>query len=642
MTLQEYLTSLRHKTVAVTACDRSSREKLGPLADELEAAGATLHLGEGYLDGLTQDVIFRTPGLRPDVPQLLAAQRQGSTLTSEMEVFFQVCPCHMIAVTGSDGKTTTTTIIAEFLKEAGRNVYVGGNIGKPLLPDVADMVEEDFAVLELSSFQLMTMEQSPHIAVVTNLSPNHLDYHHTIEEYVRAKKNIFLHQGPEDRLILNYDNAPTRALAREAVCPVTFFSRQERLEEGVYLRDGAIWLTNDQGSREVLPLELIQLPGDHNVENYMAAIAAVDGLVPDRCVRAVARRFQGVEHRIEFVRELDGVRWYNDSIGTSPSRTTACLESFDRKVVLIAGGYDKGIPFTQLGMEIVDRVKALILTGDTAPPIRSAAEQAPSFEASGLVIREEEDLAAAVRAARETAREGDVVVLSPACAAGHSLGEYSALAAAGALSPESTLELVSLRGKLMADADPDGKGGMAAILKLNREAVNEIAKAAAEATGEILIVANHNTPAQFVISGTKAAVEAALPLVKEKKGRAVPLPVSGAFHSPLMDTAAQELAKALNKMTWSRPRFPVYSNVTGKAVTDGESLRELATVQMISSVLWIDTIANQWHDGIRSWVEVGPKGTLSRMVKPILDAVPVEEEVAITAVGSLEGVNAFA
>ena len=253
-----------------------------------------------------------------------------------------------------------------------------------------------------------------------------------------------------------------------------------------------------------------------------------------------------------------------------------------------------------------------------------------------------EDLAAAVRAARETAREGDVVVLSPACAAGHSLGEYSALAAAGALSPESTLELVSLRGKLMADADPDGKGGMAAILKLNREAVNEIAKAAAEATGEILIVANHNTPTQFVISGTKAAVEAALPLVKEKKGRAVPLPVSGAFHSPLMDTAAQELAKALNKMTWSRPRFPVYSNVTGKAVTDGESLHELATVQMISSVLWIDTIANQWHDGIRSWVEVGPKGTLSRMVKPILDAVPVEEEVTITAVGSLGGVNAFA
>ena len=381
----------------VTVRDRVPRERAAEQVQELESLGARMILGEEYLQDLHEDVIFRTPGLSPNTPELVNAVQRGIELSSEMELFFQTCPSRLIGVTGSDGKTTTTTIIAEFLKEAGRNVYVGGNIGKPLLPDVADMVEEDFAVLELSSFQLMTMEQSPHIAVVTNLSPNHLDYHHTIEEYVRAKKNIFLHQGPEDRLILNYDNAPTRALAREAVCPVTFFSRQERLEEGVYLRDGAIWLTNDQGSREVLPLELIQLPGDHNVENYMAAIAAVDGLVPDRCVRAVARRFQGVEHR--------------------PSRTTACLESFDRKVVLIAGGYDKGIPFTQLGMEIVDRVKALILTGDTASAIRSAAEQAPSFEASGLVIREEEDLAAAVRAARETAREGDVVVLSPACAA---------------------------------------------------------------------------------------------------------------------------------------------------------------------------------------------------------------------------------
>ena len=403
--------------VKVTVRDKANREKVADLAQELESLGATLVLGPDYLKDLGGELIFRTPGLSPNTPELAQAVENGAALSSEMEVFFQTCPSHLVAVTGSDGKTTTTTIISEFLKEAGKTVYVGGNIGKPLLPDVADMDPEDFAVLELSSFQLMTMEQSPHIAVVTNLSPNHLDYHHTMEEYVRAKKNIFLHQGPEDRLILNYDNAPTRALAREAACPVTFFSRQERLEEGVYLRDGAIWLTNEQGSREVLPLELIQLPGDHNVENYMAAIAAVDGLVPDRCVRAVARRFQGVEHRIEFVRELDGVRWYNDSIGTSPSRTTACLESFDQKVVLIAGGYDKGLPFTQLGMEIVDRVKALILTGDTAAAIRRAVEQAPGFEASGLVIREEEDLAAAVGAARETARKGDVVVLSPACAA---------------------------------------------------------------------------------------------------------------------------------------------------------------------------------------------------------------------------------
>ena len=244
----------------VTVRDRVPRERAAEQVQELESLGARMILGEEYLQDLHEDVIFRTPGLSPNTPELVNAVQRGIELSSEMELFFQTCPSRLIGVTGSDGKTTTTTIIAEFLKEAGRNVYVGGNIGKPLLPDVADMVEEDFAVLELSSFQLMTMEQSPHIAVVTNLSPNHLDYHHTMEEYVRAKKNIFLHQGPEDRLILNYDNAPTRALAREAVCPVTFFSRQERLEEGVYLRDGAIWLTNDQGSREVLPLELIQLP----------------------------------------------------------------------------------------------------------------------------------------------------------------------------------------------------------------------------------------------------------------------------------------------------------------------------------------------------------------------------------------------
>ena len=403
--------------VKVTVRDRSPRERLAEQAQELESLGAKLILGEEYLQNLDGSIIFRTPGLSPNTPELLEAAQRGISLSSEMEVFFQTCPSHLLGVTGSDGKTTTTTIIAELLKEAGQNVYVGGNIGKPLLADVPDMVEEDYAVLELSSFQLMTMEQSPQIAVVTNVSPNHLDYHHTMEEYVRAKKNIFLHQGRGDRLVLNYDNPGTRAMEAEAVCPVTWFSRKERLEEGVYLRDGAIWLTNEQGSREVLPLELIQLPGDHNIENYMAAIAAVDGIVPDKCVRAVAQRFQGVEHRIEFVRELDGVRWYNDSIGTSPSRTTACLESFPQKVILIAGGYDKGVPFTQLGIEIVDRVKTLVLTGDTAPAIRQAVEEAPGYGPHTPDIFMAGDLAGAVKEARAAAEPGDIVILSPACAA---------------------------------------------------------------------------------------------------------------------------------------------------------------------------------------------------------------------------------
>ena len=400
----------------VTVRDRVPRERAAEQVQELESLGARMILGEEYLQDLHEDVIFRTPGLSPNTPELVNAVRRGIELSSEMELFFQTCPSRLIGVTGSDGKTTTTTIIAEFLKEAGRNVYVGGNIGKPLLPDVADMVEEDFAVLELSSFQLMTMEQSPHIAVMTNLSPNHLDYHRSMGEYIAAKENIFLHQGEEDRAIFNYDNQLTRDLAEKAGGAVTFFSRRERLEEGVYLRDGAIWLTNAQGSREVLPTRDIRLPGVHNIENYMAAIAAVDGLVPDKCVRAVAARFQGVEHRIELVRELDGVKYYNDSIGTSPSRTVACLESFPEPVILIAGGYDKGIPFHALALEIRERVKTLVLTGDTARAIRQAVEEAEGGRGCPEIIQTE-DLAGAVEAARRAAGPGDVVVLSPACAA---------------------------------------------------------------------------------------------------------------------------------------------------------------------------------------------------------------------------------
>ncbi len=438
-TISEYLESLRGKSIAVigmgvsntpmirmflraglkvTVCDKAPRERVQETADELESLGARFHLGPGYLEKLDKfEVIFRTPGVSPNAPELVKALQSGTVLTSEMELFFRLCPCRIIGVTGSDGKTTTTILISEFLKEAGYNVYVGGNIGKPLLPDVAGMVPEDVAVVELSSFQLMTMGQSPQISVFTNLSPNHLDYHHTMEEYTAAKLNIFLHQDSDGRAVFNYDNDITRSLAKQAAGKAVLFSRRQKLEEGVYLRDGAIWLTNGIGSREVLPLELIRVPGAHNIENYMAAIAAVDGMVPDKRVRAVAQRFTGVEHRIELVRELNGVKFYNDSIGTSPTRTMACLDSFDKKLILIAGGYDKGAPFTQLGVEIVRKAKALILCGATAPAIRKAVEEAPGFAESGLEIVEAGDLAAAVSAAQAAASDGDVVVLSPACAA---------------------------------------------------------------------------------------------------------------------------------------------------------------------------------------------------------------------------------
>lgn len=435
MNLKDYLASLQGKTVAVigigvsntplirllresgiavTACDKKSREELGALAAELEAMGATLRLGENYLSGLTEDIIFRTPGMRPDVPELSAAIARGSVLTSEMEVFFDVCPCPILAVTGSDGKTTTTTLVSELLKAEGKTVHVGGNIGHPLLAEAGEMSASDFAVLELSSFQLMTMRKSADQAIVTNLSPNHLDVHKDYREYVEAKENIFLHQNSDGLLILNADNADDVALAPKAKGRVLWFSRQRTVENGAYLKDGVICYAENGVSREVLAVSDIRIPGTHNIENYMAAICMVQGLVSDETIREVAKSFNGVAHRIELVRTLRGVRYYNDSIASSPSRTIAGLRSFPEKVILIAGGKDKGIPYDEIGPEIREHVKELFLTGMTAEKIRRAVMDSPEYDAELLPIHEFEDFKETILAASAAAKEGDVVILSPA------------------------------------------------------------------------------------------------------------------------------------------------------------------------------------------------------------------------------------
>lgn len=437
MTIQEYLSSLRGKTAAVLgigvsntpliellcrngvqviACDKKSREDLGERAKQLEALGAHLQLGEGYLDDLRADVVFRTPGMRPDVPALLEAKARGSIVTSEMEIFFEVCPCTIIGVTGSDGKTTTTSIIAEMLRAAGKTVYLGGNIGHPLLCEADGMLSTDFAVLELSSFQLMTMTQSPHIAVVTNLAPNHLDVHRDMAEYVAAKENIFTHQSREDIAIFNADNAITAEQSTRAPGRARLFSRQGEVADGVFLRGEDVVCRSGGHERVVMTTGDIKLPGVHNVENYMAAIAAVDGLVPDQVIRTFAREFGGVEHRIELVRTYKGVRYYNDSIASSPSRAIAGLRSFSEKVIMIAGGYDKHIPFDVLGPEIVAHVKLLVLCGATADKIRAAVENASGYRPGHPEIIDAAPLAAAVQAARDRAQPGDVVTLSPACA----------------------------------------------------------------------------------------------------------------------------------------------------------------------------------------------------------------------------------
>lgn len=406
---------LLDRGIDVECRDRTPREKLQPEVLELERRGARLVLGEDYIEGIRADVVFRTPGLNAFCPQLMALRARGTVVTSEMEAFFAVCPCPIFGVTGSDGKTTTTTLIARLLERTGRRVWCGGNIGAPLLPQAEQMTAQDLVVVELSSFQLMGMTQSPHVAVLTNLSPNHLDIHKDMAEYVAAKENIYLHQSREDIVVLNRDNALTDSFVPKAKGRVLQFSRQQRVEHGYYLRsDGVICRAEGERDREIMPAAEILIPGVHNIENYMAAFCAVDGLVTREDMADLARTFGGVDHRIQLIREKDGVRFYDSSIDSSPSRTRAALRSFSERVILVAGGKDKGIGYEELGPELREHVKLMVLTGMTAGKIRAAAEMVPGYDGTNPRILEVEDFDEAVRTAAAAARRGDVVLLSPA------------------------------------------------------------------------------------------------------------------------------------------------------------------------------------------------------------------------------------
>lgn len=404
----------------VTLCDqKKSLEDFGAYADTLRRLHVRLSLGEHYTDGFAgQDIIMRTPGYEYYKPELQAALQAGTKVTSEVELFFELCPCEIVAVTGSDGKTTTTTLISKMFEAAGRKVFLGGNIGAALLPQLADVTPEAVAVVELSSFQLISMRVSPKVAVVTNVTPNHLDHHKDMQEYIDAKRNILLWQVPPCRAVLGFENEISRGMQKDCKGEQVWFTRLHDTDKGAFLResDDTLCYAENGVVTPILPRAEVKLRGLHNVENLLAAIAAVWGRVPVEAMRQVGSTFTGVEHRIEPVRTLDGVTYYNDSIASSPTRTIAGLRSFNQKIILIAGGYDKKIPYEPLAPEILAHVKTLVLMGATGPRIEAAVRGCAGFDESALTILHADSMQHAVELARGAAQPGNVVSLSPASA----------------------------------------------------------------------------------------------------------------------------------------------------------------------------------------------------------------------------------
>ena len=361
------------------------------------------------------DIIFKSPSVRPDLPEIQEEVKKGAKLTSEIELVIELSPCKTIAVTGSDGKTTTTSLIYEILKNKYK-CFLGGNIGIPLFTKIQEIKPEDIVVLELSSFQLMTMKKSPDIAVVTNITPNHLDIHKSYQEYIEAKTNIFKNQNEDNKLVLNYDNEITREFSKQAPGKVVFFSSKEKLENGVIYDDGTVKIAEDGLRRHILKLKDTKLRGKHNAENICAAIAATNGLVDIETQIKAITNFEGVAHRIEFVREINGSKWYNDSIASSPTRTIAGLNSFEEEIILIAGGYDKHLDYEPIAEPILNKVKTLILMGQTAEKIFGVVKQKKEEQNKQINIYKVKTLEEAIEKAKENAKPNQVVLFSPASA----------------------------------------------------------------------------------------------------------------------------------------------------------------------------------------------------------------------------------
>lgn len=412
--LMKYLSKLG---CIITAFDKADAGCLSEYTHKLKDCKIEYSLGEEYLNKLSGfDIIFKTPVIRHDIPELISESKRGALITSEMDVFLDLCPAQTFCVTGSDGKTTTATLIHMMLKQEGYRCWLGGNIGTPLLDKIDSIAQTDKVVLELSSFQLMTMKHSTDIAVITNITPNHLDIHTSMREYIDAKKNIFKYQRQDSALVLNRDDLISGDFGIEAKGAVKYFSKNKIDGIGAYLNDEIVLYKDKKGIKQILDIKSVRLPGMHNIENYMAATAAVADHASVESIRRVAYSFKGVEHRLETVRELNGIRFINDSIASSPNRTIAGLNSFPHKVILIAGGKDKKLDYSIIGPAIRAKVKYMALVGQTSDTIEKAylSEMKLHPDEAPIEVDKFNTLEKAVESAYKNARHGDTVLFSPA------------------------------------------------------------------------------------------------------------------------------------------------------------------------------------------------------------------------------------
>lgn len=404
------------KKANVTVFDQKEIEKIPKdIMDKITKYSMGMSFGQNYLSKLQNfNLIIRSPSILPTITELQKEQERGAIVTTEIELLMKMCPCKMIGITGSDGKTTTTTLISEIIKKSGKECYLGGNIGIPLFTKLSEIQPDDILVLELSSFQLMGMEVSPDIAVITNITPNHLNIHKDYEEYIEAKENIFKYQNKEGILILNYDNEITNKCSKKAIGNVIFFSSRTKLDNGYIVDGDTIKQCEDKLRKHLLNTEEITIRGKHNYENICTAIAATQGIVDLETILEVCKNFKGVEHRIEFVGEINGTKWYNDSASTTPTRTISALNSFNEEIVLIAGGADKNLDYTPIAKPILDKVKVLILMGQTAEKIFNKVKEEEEKQGKNIKIYMCNSLNEAIILAKGNSSSGQVVMFSPA------------------------------------------------------------------------------------------------------------------------------------------------------------------------------------------------------------------------------------